>query len=209
MKWTRWFKRRKKRKSRKSFEEISSELIEQYNLKPSTPKPRRNYGAIPAHLKEQFQAIKSSYMFGIELKPCSVKDKDGRIFPCVLIVNAEPYAKMWANWPEDMDVPKRCVFLKDVVSIFPSPYRLPLKISQRLYDEGESCMGGTFFTLIFRDGFRQAYSTGNLLDFIFYPEGEGRGPEDIVDAEFHTRDEIPKLQTPFVTFCLYGEGEGD
>ena len=61
-----------------------------------------------------------------------------------------------------------------------SPRRLPAQFANKLYKSGESGMGYTIFTVIFADGSRQAYGTGNAVDFISYPEGKGQ--MDVVDC---------------------------
>jgi hypothetical protein len=38
----------------------------------------------------------------------------------------------------------------------------------------------TIFTVVFADGSRQAYGTGNAVDFIRYPEGKGEN--DVIDV---------------------------
>ena len=69
-------------------------------------------------------------------------------------------------------------------------------------------MGGMDFALIMKDGKKFHYTLGNLVDFIFYPEGYG--PADILDVEsgfsreIHLRGE-GVLHGPHYAWCLYEE----
>jgi hypothetical protein len=72
------------------------------------------------------------------------------------------------------------VALDEAVSIVESPFRLPARVAQKLYDAGETGMGWHAFTLVLRDGTKLPCTTGNLLDFLDLPPGVD--PEDILDA---------------------------
>jgi len=62
-------------------------------------------------------------------------------------------------------------------------------------------MGYTIFTLNFRDGSKQAYLTGNAVDFITYPNG--LGPNDIDNVEAHVGRMAAKGTCPDYTWCLF------
>jgi len=65
-------------------------------------------------------------------------------------------------------------------------------------------MGGCFFVLIFKSGHKQAYVTGNALDFLPYPAG--LGPTDVVAVEPHVGRHAPsQLSGLNYHWCLYGE----
>jgi hypothetical protein len=80
---------------------------------------------------------------------------------------------------------------------------LPARFANKLYNAGESGMGYTIFTVVFSDGTKQAYSAGNAVDFIRYPEG--KGPADVADVLPHEgRNEI-QIRVPEYYWCLYSE----
>jgi hypothetical protein len=68
---------------------------------------------------------------------------------------------------------------------------------------GESGMGYTIFTVVFADGSRQAYSCGNAVDFIRYPEGAG--PKDVVDVLPHEGRNAEPVRCPEYYWCLFSE----
>ena len=63
-------------------------------------------------------------------------------------------------------------------------------------------MGYTVFTVVFATGLRQAYLTGNAVDFIDYPEGmDGRNVVSVLPnvGRAHYRE------GPEYYWCLYSE----
>ena len=84
--------------------------------------------------------------------------------------------------------------------------RLPPDIADQLYEAGESGMGYCIFTIVFDDGSRQAYATGNAVDFIDYPTN--RGPQNVTAVLPHKGREDPVRREGGANFlwCLY-DGE--
>ena len=62
-------------------------------------------------------------------------------------------------------------------------------------------MGGTVFTVVFSDGSRACYETGNVVGFIGYPEG--KGSSDVVAVSPHERISGGGEFCPQYYWCLY------
>jgi hypothetical protein len=128
------------------------------------------YAALPPEFAAQLERVPASRDRDLEYRPCRVVLTDGRQIDCVYIVDAEAYIRAWGVWPED-DAGKRSVRIEDVREIRDSPFRLPAGLANLLYAAGESGMGGCHFVVEFGDGTRQAYVTGNAVDFVPAPQG--------------------------------------
>jgi len=111
----------------------------------------------------------------------------------------------WGNYP-DQDSE---VHIEDVASLIASPSRLPAKFANELYKAGESGMGYTVFTVVFSRRFglfpsRRDFVTGNAVDFIQYPWGQG--PKDVVAVLPHVgRRDSSFRPGPKYFRCLYSE----
>jgi hypothetical protein len=90
-----------------------------------------------------------------------------------------PYIKHWGVYPQQ-DRGKSHISVADVDALAERPRRLPARFANKLSESGESGMGYTIFRVVFADGSRQAYGTGNAVDFIRYPDGKGQS--DVVDV---------------------------
>jgi hypothetical protein len=89
-----------------------------------------------------------------------------------------------------------------VIEISESPSRLPVDIANELYKAGESGMGYCAFLLEFKDGSRQAYVTGNAVDFIPMPNGKSLG--DITRVIPHEgRNDENSLSGHKYFWCLF------
>ena len=84
--------------------------------------------------------------------------------------------KLWEGYWQTDDA-KRLIQVEDVAEVRDSPTRIPARFANELYQQGESGMGYTIFTVVFSDGARQACVTGTGVDFIQYPPG--KGPLDV------------------------------
>ena len=93
--------------------------------------------------------------------------------------------------------------LRGVVAILETNDRLPAALATRLYEAGESAMGGTWFTVTLDDGRRYGLSTGNMIDILVLPEGVV--PSMVVDVTPHDEGEgLPRLDFPSDSaWCLY------
>jgi hypothetical protein len=80
--------------------------------------------------------------------------------------------QMWEAYLQ-ADGAKRLIRMEDVAEVRDSPTRLAARFANELYQQGESGMGYTVFTIVFSDGARQACVTSNSVDFIQYPPGKG------------------------------------
>ena len=98
---------------------------------------------------------------------------------------------------------KRYISVDDVDALAESPRHLPARFANKLYENRESGMGYTIFTVVFADGCRQAYATGNALDFIRYPEGKGRS--DVVDVLPHEGRNAEPISSPEYYWRLYAD----
>jgi hypothetical protein len=132
--------------------------------------------------------------------PCAARLKDGTALVCVYVVPEVPYIKHWGVYPQQ-DRGKSYISLADVDALAESPRRLPAQFANKLYTHGESGMGYTIFTVVFTDGSRQAYGTGNAVDFIRYPEG--KGPSDVADVLPHEGRNAEPISAPLYYWCLF------
>lgn len=171
------------------------------------------YEAIPRRLKEQLDRVAPSHdtLSDTLYYPCAVTLDDGRELARVYVMEYGPYIRSWGIAPED-DPGKSCVSIERVVAIRESPFRLPPRLATAVYDAGESGMGHCIFTVEFADGTRQAYGTGNAVDFILPPPGLTAADARKVFPH-EGRDAFPDWDADYV-WCLYqgtadGEGDGD
>jgi hypothetical protein len=117
---------------------------------------------------------------------------------------------LWGVYPSS-DPGKSEVSVSDLVSVVESPSRLPAPLATELYKAGESGMGYTVFTVIFKTMIqfirrRKTYLTGNAVDFIEYPLGTG--PKDVVSVLPHVGRRTASLARqprPKYYWCLYTE----
>src|SRR5258706_7386068 len=126
--------------------------------KPEFPK-------LPDKLRDDLNTITPSLDGDLTYWPCAARLKDGTVLACVYVVHEVPYIRHWGVYPQH-DHGKSYISLADVDALAESPKRLPARFTNKLYKNGESGMGYTIFTVVFSDGSRQAYGTGNAVDFI-------------------------------------------
>ena len=165
--------------------------------------PERRYPRIPRGLYEQVLAVESSVDAVIPpafaYRPCRVRLEDDTWLPRVYVQEARSWLELWGVWPDE-DPGKTEVAIGDVVEIADSPVRLPPHLATRMYDAGESGMGGCSFTLVLADGRRLACDTGNAVDFVDLPAGVATS--HVVDLEPHGRAGEPTAGAAYA-WCLY------
>jgi hypothetical protein len=166
-----------------------------WHIRPHIPK-------LPAKLRDDLRAITPSMNGDLTYWPCAAHMKDGTVLVCVYVVPEGPYIRHWGVYPQQ-DRGKSYTSLSDVDGLAESPRRLPARFADKLYKSGESGMGYTIFTVVFADGSRQAYSTGNAVDFIRYPEG--KGPNDVVDVLPHQGRNAEPVNSPEYYWCLFSD----
>jgi hypothetical protein len=103
-------------------------------------------------------------------------------------------------WPED-DSAKLAVDLNAVVEIEESPFRLPARFANELYDAGESGMGYTVFKVEFRDGSQAAFDNGNAIDFVIYPPGQSAST--VARVSPHEGRHDPRQPSADYGWCLF------
>jgi hypothetical protein len=160
------------------------------------------YPILPPHLRAALTSIVPSEDGELAYYPCRVTLTSGVILDAVYVEPEQPYLRAWDVYPEN-DPGKRVVRIEEVAAIEDSPMRLPVRFANEIYRDGESGMGYTAFTIVFADGQRQAYISGNAVDFIQYPDG--KGPNDVVGVLTHQGRESSPLQAPEWYWCLYSE----
>lgn len=160
------------------------------------------YPLLPSHIREALKNIIPSEDGSFAYYPCQVTLKGGVRLDTVYIEPEQPYMRVWGVYPED-DRSKQTVSINDVVAVEESPVRLPARFASEIYRAGESGMGYTLFTVVFSDGERQVYMSGNAVDFIQYPET--KGPEDVIQVLTHQGREACPRQAPEHYWCLYSE----
>jgi hypothetical protein len=164
---------------------------------------RLTYSPLPVHVREALKGIEPSQDGELVYYPCRAVLKSGEACDTVYIVPEEPYIKYWGVYPEN-DRRKRWIRMEDIAEVEESPIRLPAQFANEIYRKGESGMGYTIFTLVFADGSRQAYGTGNAVDFIRYPNG--KGPKDVIAVIPHEgRRDASLVKSPEWYWCLYSE----
>jgi hypothetical protein len=157
---------------------------------------------LPDKLRDDLSAITPSRSGDLTYWPCAARMKDGTALVSVYVVPEGPYIKHWGIYPTQ-DRGKSHISVADVDALAESPRRLPAQFANKLYENGESGMGYTIFTVVFADGSRQAYSCGNAVDFVRYPEG--KGPDDVVDVLPHEGRNAEPVRCPEYYWCLFSE----
>lgn len=152
------------------------------------------------NIARQLAAIEPSICGILRYYPCLVTLKGGATLDQVYCVEQENYMRMWGIHPLD-DPAKSYLPISRVISLTESPSRLPTRFANRLYASPESRMGGEIFTVVFSDGLRQAYITGNAVDFIPYPKGQT--PGDVIDVLANVGAEAKPLEGLNYHWCLY------
>ena len=160
------------------------------------------YPVLPEDIRQALDNIVPSEDGSLRYFPCRVTLKDGSVFDAVYIVPELPYLRVWGIYPED-DQGKRSIQIEDVAKLEDSQARLPARFANELYKHGESGMGYTIFTLLFANGERQACFTGNAVDFICYPDGQG--PNSVVAVLPHEGRDAKPVKGPDWYWCLYSE----
>jgi hypothetical protein len=161
------------------------------------------YSPLLPQVREALKSIEPSRDGELVYYPCRTVLTSGEAFDTVYIVPEKPYVKQWGVYPEN-DSGKRWIRMEDLAQVQESPTRLPAQFANELYRNGESGMGYTIFTVVFADGLRQAYVTGNAVDFILYPTG--KGPKDVLAVLPHEgRRDDSLVKSPEWYWCLYSE----
>jgi hypothetical protein len=156
---------------------------------------------LPSHLREALAAIEPSVDGELRYYPCRVRLTTGEWQDHVYVQEARSYIQYWGVWPWE-DEAKRYVDIRNVEALEESPSRLPVALANKMYEAGESAMGGCLFGLILRDGTKLLCETGNAVDFINWPPGIG--PADIVDLIPHEgRLARHRIHSPEYAWCLY------
>jgi hypothetical protein len=159
------------------------------------------YSPLLPHVQEALKGIEPSHDGELFYYPCRAVLRSGEACDSVYIVPEEPYIKYWGVYPEN-DRGKRWIRMEDIAEVEESPIRLPAQFANEIYKNGESGMGYTIFTIVFADGSRQAYGTGNAVDFIRYPDD--KGPKDVVAVIPHEgRNDNTRVNAPEWYWCLY------
>lgn len=119
---------------------------------------------INASLLEKLFQVQPSRDGILEYRPCQITLRDGGKLDRVYLVEEEPYIKVWGGYPQN-DPGKLSILLEQVIDLCESPYRLPAKLANKMYQVGESGMGYCVFTLIMKNGKKFPFVTGNAVDF--------------------------------------------
>jgi len=157
---------------------------------------------LPEQVREDLGNIIPSVDRDLTYWPCAARLSNGTVLSCVYVVPEGPYIKYWGVYPQH-DRGKSYISISDVEALAESPRRLPAKFANELYKNGESGMGYTIFTVVFADGSRQAYLTGNAVDFIRYPEGMGQN--DVIEVLPHEGRNAELVRGHEYYWCLFSE----
>ncbi len=164
---------------------------------------RMDYPDLPDFLLSQWEAILPAHSAARNARACMAVLDDGSVFDAVYVASAQDFIDNWGVWPKD-DHAKREIDITRVRQLLESPRRLPSKFAEKIR---ETRMGGCDFTLMFSDNTKQAYITGNAVDFLELPSGKSM--TDVIDVfqdrSLHSENYLQDLQ---FFWCLFGSGEG-
>jgi hypothetical protein len=142
------------------------------------------FGQLTNELASQLSTIAPSRNGRRRYYPCSVRLTDGSEVDRVYLMEARSWLESWGPMPGgEARSGGHVIQISDIDSIRESPSRLPARFADKLYLAGETGMGGTTFTVQFRDGTAVAFGTGNAVDFITYPPD--KTATDVVDVLPH------------------------
>lgn len=159
----------------------------------------KNYNPIS---KELFIKLNTISPTPSNYYPCKVTLKNGQAIDYVYLVALKTYIKTWGSYPDEKSG-KRYISINDVIDIEESPSRLPFPIVNKIYKAGETGMGYTIATFIFKDGLKEVLM--NAHDFIDYPVGKNK--DDIVNVLPHKGQKAPNLKNgPSFYYCVFSEG---
>jgi hypothetical protein len=114
------------------------------------------------------------------------------------------YRKLWANTVFSAD---SLVSIESVRAFWPSRYRIPKPVAEKIYRFRETGMGYYLFTLKLVDGRDLRYQTGDFVDFVNLPYDVL--PEAIIDAEPYNTSHDVRSYTPqplnWYKWCIYSQ----
>ena len=119
-------------------------------------------GALPRELRDQLRSIEPIVWPAVRFFPCQVTTRDGVVHPRVYLAEARGVGLHGFKWPWEISQP--WILIEHIVSIEPSPFRLPARFSRLLSESGETRMGMTAYSITLRNGqkHRFAFSSGLL-----------------------------------------------
>ncbi len=162
------------------------------------------YSLLPRHIQESLQGIEPTQDGELTYFPCSITLTSGEVLDTVYFMPERPIMKLWDAYLQS-DGAQRLIRMEDVAEVRDSPTRLPARFANELYQQGETGMGYTIFTVVFSDGTRQACVTASGLDFIRYPHGKGSLDVTAVIAN-EGREDKSLVKAPASYWCIYAEG---
>lgn len=163
----------------------------------------RRYPQLSHLQKQQLSLFKPSRNGELLHYPARVRTQDGTWFDDVLIAESSAYLSVWGVWP-DQDSGKKHVGIDTITEILESPNRLPARWADLLYEAGESGMGYQLFAIRYADSSISYHLSGNLVDFVAFPEGKAAG--DIKSVTPHEgRGRTDVRNAPNHSWCLFSE----
>lgn len=138
--------------------------------------------------------VEPSECNGRAMRPCTLVLKDGRQIDRVICMEeARPFHE--GDW----------VHPAEIQGLAESPYRLPARLAEKLYDFGESGPGYYAFTIDLTNGNSFACTTGPIVDFPYLPQGVTC--RDIADVQPHTGNprsgKTSGKRSADFSFCYY------
>lgn len=112
---------------------------------------------------------------------------------------------MWGRERPGEILPGRGVSAEDVFAVRESPFRLPVRFANQIYDAGETGFGVTAFTLVFCGWYKRNYAiSGSMIDFLNYPFW--LGPSKVTDVVLYPQKRHLR-PTPPVLWCAFLDGD--
>jgi len=147
-------------------------------------------------LYEEAMRIEPSIDGHFEYRPCKVESITGEMVDRVYVVEAISYMLHWG-----FDPGRRQLSILSVAHVQESPSRLPATLANSIYKKGETSMGGTRFSIVFRDGTKAGGEVGNAVDFLDYPPGyQGK---DVIDVLYDSTEGAKMFTAADYRWCLY------
>jgi hypothetical protein len=138
---------------------------------------------------------------GAEYHPCEVLLYDGSVMSNVYVQEAVAWFEQWGVDPED-DPDKQSILVDNVIEIRESPFRMPVRIANTLYQAEPLGREESLFQLVLKNGSFLNCRTGEMLDLLDWPTGVT--PDQVIDVRIDfIVDTSAEVRDAEYWWCLY------